>query len=31
MDHLTVGDALMCMLVTAIVLMPIFIVMGGKK
>jgi hypothetical protein len=31
MDHYTVGDALMCMVVAAIVLVPIFIAMGGKK
>lgn len=31
MDHYTVGDALMCAVVAAIVLMPIFIAMGGKK
>lgn len=31
MDHYTVGDALMCMVVAAIVFMPIFIAMGGKK
>lgn len=31
MDHFTVGDALMCILVAAIALMPIFIAMGGKK
>ena len=31
MNHFTLGDALMCMIVAAIVLMPIFIAMGGKK
>lgn len=30
MNHFTVGDALMCMIVAAIGLMPIFIAMGGK-
>lgn len=31
MDHFMVGDALMCMVVAAITLMPIFIAMGGRK
>lgn len=31
MDHYTVGDALMCIIVLAIVLMPFFISIGGKR
>lgn len=31
MDHYTVGDALVCMIVLAILFLPFFMAIGGDK